>query len=467
MKKTFYKLTAIVLLFAVYACNKEENLEIDLNKLNVDTYVKGPIDNWLITNLEQPFNIQTAYRFERNLTDVDRDLSPVDLDKVEPMMNAVLQTFLKPYEKIAGKTFIKTFTPKQFVLYGSPSYNTNGSITLGSADAGRTVILYEVNGLDFSNATDVKRKIRTIHHEFTHILNQNIVIPPAFEQISKAEYTANWIGSGNTAAVAKELGFISRYSRSSYGEDFAEMAAHLLVEGQVYFENYLASTNEEAAAKLREKEKLVYGYFKDFYNIDFKALQNEVQNVLKTTYGATDPLDLGQTFPFLLKGAKINNLVYNPASAHYTTYGSSAAFTAVYDKYKAALLANGRKLSNFQFVFSTASVMVFRVVHANAVTNQIATADYNFNYTINTNTGEVLFTKAIPEGVGVPYTNGQDPTVLPAFETIMLPYLTTKIFIASWLPAAILPTNPLYGTFAGFSVKGAPTNYFYGPIFKK
>lgn len=467
MKRTFYKLIAIVLLFAIYSCKKEENLEVDLNKFNVDNYVKGPIDNWLLTNLEQPYNIQTSYRFERNLTDVDRDLSPVDLEKVEPMMNAVLQTFLLPYEKVAGKTFIKTYTPKQFVLYGSPSYNSNGSITLGSADAGRTVILYEVNGLDFNNSTDVKRKIRTIHHEFTHILNQNIVIPAAFEQISKAEYTANWTGSVNSAAVAKDLGFISRYSRSSYREDFAEMSAHLLVEGQVFFENYLASSNEEAAAKLREKEKMVYSYFKDHYNIDFKALQNEVQNVLKTVYGATDPIDLGETFPFLLKNAKVNTLVYNPASAHYTTYGSSTEFTAVYDRYKAAIAANGRKLSNFQFLFSTAAKMVFRVVHSNAVTGQISTADYNFNYTINTNNGEVLFTKAIPEGTGVPYTNGQDPTVLPAFESIILPYLTTKIFVASWLPTKITPTDPLYGTFAGFSVKGAPTNYFYGPIFKK
>ncbi|SFG63498.1 substrate import-associated zinc metallohydrolase lipoprotein [Pedobacter insulae] len=461
MKKTLYKLIMIALVFVAYSCTKEENLDVDLTKYNTDTYVKGPIDTWLLNNLESPYNIQTVYRFERNLTDVNRDLSPVALNKVEPMMNAVLQSFLKPYEKIGGKTFIKTYTPKQFVLYGSPSYNTNGSITLGSADAGRTVILYELNSLNFSSASDVKRKIRTIHHEFTHILNQNIIIPPAFEQISKAEYSADWTGSANTAAVAKELGFISQYSRSSFGEDFAEMVAFLLVEGQVYFENFLSTTNVTAAAKLREKEKLVYGYYKDYYNIDFKALQNEVQAVLKTVYGATDPVDVSSTFPIYLKSNKVNTLVYDPGATHYATYGASAAFTTLFNNYKAMIVAP-RVLQNFQFIFTSGTTMTFRIEYVSGTST--LNADYNFTYNVNTTTGEITFQKVMPEGTGTTYNNGQNSATLPAFETYMLPYLTNRTFIASWLPSGIGPTSPLYRTFAGFSVSGASTNYFYGPI---
>lgn len=461
MKNIINKLTLLLIALAIFSCKKKENLDVDLTQFNTDNYVKGDIDKWLITNLEQPYNISTVYRFERNLTDVNRDLSPVELNKVQPMMNAVLTSFLQPFEKIASKAFIKKYTPKQFVLYGSPSYNTNGSITLGSADAGRTVILYELNSLNFASANDVKRKIRTIHHEFTHILNQNIVIPPAFEQVSKADYTADWTGAANTDAVAKELGFISRYSRSSFGEDFAEMVAFLLVEGQVYFENYLATTNTTAAAKLREKEKLVYGYYKDYYNIDFKALQNEVQRVLKTNYGATDPADITQTFPIMLKNNRINTLLYDPAASHYTTYGFSTAFNTLFNNYKAMIVAP-RVLQNFQFIFTSASTMTFRIVYVSGTST--LSADYNFSYTVNSTTGEVIFSKVIPEGVGTNYTNGQNPATLPAFETYMLPYLTNRTFIASWLPTGITATNPLYRTFAGFSVSGSPTNYFYGPI---
>ncbi|MFN0293706.1 substrate import-associated zinc metallohydrolase lipoprotein [Pedobacter helvus] len=461
MKKIAYKFTFLLAFLTIAACKKKDNLNVDLTKFNTDTYVPNTIDTWLTTNLETPYNISTVYRFERNLADVNRDLSPVSLDKVEPMMRAVLTTFLEPYSTIAGRDFIKKYTPKQFVLYGSPSYNTNGSITLGTADAGRTVVLYELNSLNFTSANDVKRKVRTIHHEFTHIVNQNIVIPPAFEQVSKADYTADWTGAANTAAVAKELGFISQYSRSSFGEDFAEMVAHLLVEGQVYFENYLATTNVEAAAKLREKEKLVYGYYKDYYGIDFKALQNEVQRVLKANYGATDPSDVTQSFPIMLKNNKIATLVYNPTAAHYTTYGASAAFNTLFNNYKALIVAP-RVLQNFQFIFTSASTMTFRIEYVNGTS--VFNADYNFNYTVNATTGEVVFSKAIPEGTGTTYSNGQSTATLPAFETYMLPYLTNRTFIASWLPTGITPTNPLYKTFAGFSVSGASTNYFYGPI---
>ena len=461
MKKTLYQVLALIMLTLFFSCKKSENIEVDLSKFNTDDYVKGPIDTWLKTNLEDPYNISTVYRFERNLTDVNRDLSPVSVDKVQPMMNAVLVSFLQPFEKLAGKGFIKKYTPKQFVLYGSPSYNTNGSVTLGSADAGRTVILYELNSLNFASAGDVKRKIRTIHHEFTHILNQNIVIPPAFEQVSKADYYADWTSSANTAEISRDLGFISRYARSSFGEDFAEMVAHLLVEGQVFFENYLISASPAAAAKLREKEKLVYAYYRDYFGIDFKQLQTEVQSVLKGTYGATDPVDNTQSFAVLLKNNRIANLVYNPSASHYTTYGSSAAFSTVFNNFKAAIVSP-RVLQNVQFIFTSGSTMTFRAEYVNGTST--LNADYNFSFTVNSATGEVIFSKVLPEGTGTTYSNGQSAAVLPAFEAHILPYLVNKVFVASWLPTGITPTNPLYRTFGGFHVNGTPANYFYGPI---
>lgn len=469
MKKTLYKLTLLLLVFAIASCKKSETLEVDLTKFNTDTYVPGAVDAWLTTNLENPYNISTVYRFERNLADVNRDLSPVSLDKVQPMMTAVLTTFLEPYGTIAGKTFIKTYTPKQFVLYGSPSYNTNGSITLGTADAGRTVVLYELNSLNFASAADVKRKIRTIHHEFTHILNQNIVIPPSFEQVTKADYTADWTGAANTPQVAKDLGFISQYSRSSFGEDFAEMVAHLLVEGQVYFENYLATTNVAAAAKLREKEKLVYGYYKDYYNIDFKALQNEVQRVLKTNYGATDPVDVTQTFNIWLAKNRVASFTYDPANPAYVTYGESATFATLWNNYKtlAASTASNNRVRTLTFAFPNATTMTLSVAFTQGAGTTVFTGSYDFNINASTLTNQVTFTKKVPETVGTAYSNGQIAGLLPAFETYLLPYLTNRVFIAEFLPTTIPSTSPLYRTYGGFYVNGAPTNYFYGPLTMK
>lgn len=466
MKKTLYQVLALFMLVFLFSCKKNENVEVDLSKFNTDDYVKGPIDTWLKTNLEDPYNISTVYRFERNLTDVNRDLSPVSVDKVQPMMNAVLVSFLQPFEKLAGKGFIKKYTPKQFVLYGSPSYNTNGSVTLGSADAGRTVILYELNSLNFASAGDVKRKIRTIHHEFTHILNQNIVIPPAFEQVSKADYYADWTSSANTAEISRDLGFISRYARSSFGEDFAEMVAHLLVEGQVFFENYLISATPAAAAKLREKEKLVYAYYRDYFGIDFKQLQIEVQSVLKSTYGATDPADAAQTFNVWLTRNRVASLTYDPANAAYVTYGESTAFKTMFNNYVTAAgstSANNR-VRTLVFSFPNATTMTVSVTFTQGTGTTVYTGSYDFNMSASTLTNQVVFTKKVPESTGNAYNNGQIPGLFPAFETYLLPYLTNRVFIAEFLPTTIPSTSPLYRTFGGFYVNGAATNYFYGPL---
>ncbi|WP_286752652.1 MULTISPECIES: substrate import-associated zinc metallohydrolase lipoprotein [Sphingobacterium] len=466
MKRFFNYMICVFALGSLLSCSKDnDNLTVDLTKYNPDITAQNDVDKWLTSNLVNPYNIETVYRFERNFTDVNRDISPVALGQVEPMMNAVLTTYLQPYEKIGGKTFIKKYTPKQFVLYGSPSYNTNGSITLGTADNGRRIVLYELNSLDFNNPAAVKRPVRTIHHEFTHILNQNIVIPPAFEQISKADYTADWTGAANTPALAKSLGFVSQYSRSSFGEDFAEMNAHLLVEGQVWFDNYCATTSPSAAAKLREKEKLVVSYFKDYYNIDYRALQAEVQRVLKEGYGATDPVDQTKTFKAYLIGNKVASFTFNPTASHYVTYGKSSSFQTVYDNYKNAMAAEEWAVQSVQFIFASATKMTFRSTFKYGTSTY--NADYDFNMSVDYATGKTQFTKALPEGAGTNYTYGADSSVKPAFERFILPYLTNRVFVASFFPTAMTASDPDFGKFGGFYVDGTASNYFYGPIVLK
>lgn len=451
------------------SCKKSDgSLDVDLTKYNADNYVSDPvIDKWLTDSLNTPYNIQTVYRFERNLSDVSRNISPVDLEKVLPTMQAVRNIFLKPYEKIAGIPFIKKLTPKQFVLYGSPSYNDNGSITLGTADGGRRVVLYRLNSIDLKNGNNVREIMRTIHHEFTHIINQNVAIPPSFEFTSKADYTTDWTGSGNTADLAKELGFISQYSRSSYSEDFAEMVAHLLVEGQQWFNNYINTTNPKARAALLAKEKDVIDYFNTYFSIDFRALQMEVQTALKDLYGAKDPADVTSTLlPLMIANNRVYSITYDPSAEHYTKYGRSAAFNTLYNNYKAAIATGGRNLISIQFLFQNGTSLVFRANYSNASGN-VFSADYNFNFTINTQTGLTQFTKAIPEGTGGTYNNGNVAALKTPFEQIILPYLTNRRFIAAWLPNTIAENNPLYRTFAGFYVDGTPTDYVYGPIVLK
>lgn len=450
------------------SCTKEDdNLNVDLTKYNSDITVDNDIDKYLSSTFVDPYNIEVVYRYERNFTDVNRDISPVAYEKVEPMMNAVLKTFLKTYEEVAGKAFIKQYTPKQFVLYGSPSYNDNGSITLGTADNGRRIVLYELNSLDFTNPNQVKRPIHTIHHEFTHILNQNIVIPPSFEQISKANYTADWTGAANTATVAKNLGFITQYARSSFGEDFAEMTSFLLVSGQVAFENYCSTTNATAAASLRAKEQLVISYFKDFYNIDFKVLQSAVQKSLKDNYNAVEPVDISNSLANKLINNKVSTIRYTVNADYLTTHGSPAPFRNIVANIQTSFRASGFPegiIDYVEFRFTDASNVVVRFGFRTSATSGNFIADFFFGMNINPTTSEVLFTKTTVGGVHFG-TNGQ--IFNAGFEANLLTYLTNRIFIADWLPTTIPSTSNLFRTFGGFSVKGAPTNFVYGPIVLK
>lgn len=462
---------------SIFSCRKsDENLEVDLSKYNPDITASGDLDRWISKEFTDPYNIEVVYRFNRDLGNTTRDIAPIDLSKVTPIMTAVLDVYLRPYEKIAGKHFIRRYTPKQFVLFGSVSYNTNGSVTLGTADGGRRVVLYDANNFNENDGNGVKRDMRTIHHEFTHILNQTVKIPEDYEQITKSDYVADWTNSVYTEAEAKALGFVSRYSRSSYTEDFAEVTAHLLAEGQIWFDNYIATAPSPLAGqKLRKKEEIVIRYFKEYFDIDFRALQAEVQKVLKEKYAATDPADLSQTLAAALNGNKISTINYTPTAAHYTTYGNSAAFNTIFNNMVTAAKANlvsglGTGWANavipyVEFRFTDAENMVLRIAFKQTSTATTTYfSDYYFKMSVNTGTGITTFTKSMVGGV---HYNGNGAYTLAGFEQYILPYLTNREFVASWLPSTIPSTSPLYRSLGGFYVQGASTNYVYGPIVLK
>ncbi|MCM5527718.1 substrate import-associated zinc metallohydrolase lipoprotein [Parasegetibacter sp. NRK P23] len=445
-----------LLLLNTWSCRKSETLNVDMSQYNVDSPVKTELDNWIMTTLTNPYNIQLVYRFERNLTDPGRDVAPIKLEKVKPTVEAILNIFLKTYEKVAGPAFIKTYTPKQFVLYGSPSYNSNGTITLGTADGGRRVVLYELNDLDFTEPQQVSRKMRTIHHEFTHILNQIVAIPPEFQQITKGEYDEDWTNAANTAEIAQSMGFVSRYARSVHTEDFAEVTAHLLVEGQLWYDGYARAAGAAAQAKLKRKEAMVVDYFKQFFNINFRELQYEVAKVLREIYG-----DNSNNFLVALRNARITKpLVVNFSDDLHTTFGKSAKFEQVWQATKTALGANNRTPAYFQIAFLSATEMQLQCFYTNA-SGTSYTAWYDF--TMNATSGGDITFQYIDKAIDVAeYNNGRNSQVLAGFAPLR-DYFTTKTFNGSWLPKE--PEFPVFANYLKYGalvVKGESDNFIYG-----
>lgn len=447
MKKLVYKIMfMLTVLVCSTSCEKEMALDVDVRDFNPDNYVPGPFDDWLTTEFLDTYNIEVVYRWRRELAPIGKDMVPPREDRVQAAMEAVRDTWLVPYLQIAGKNFIKPLAPKQIVLHGSEEYNDNGTITLGTADGGRRVVLNVINRFDKANRTATKRMMRTVHHEFTHIINQMVLIPADYQEISRGGYLANWTNEGDTEA--QELGFVSRYARMNEMEDFAEMVAHLLVEGQIWFDNWVASSPTVGAERLRLKEQAVRDYFLLNFEIDFAELQLAVANSFDEVSPVTPLGDL-------LRSAGVGGITdINP---HNQTHPSSA-FTAIWDATMSALNADGgRSLGAIALEFDSQGELTIRFDYANSAgSNFIGRVDMDM---VVDDDGTTTFAVASPQrGSGSAHNNynGRRNAFAPFVD-----FLTENTFRADWMNS-VYPGSA--GIFGGFFLANDPSLYFYGGV---
>lgn len=264
--------------FLLNSCREEESLPTDpIIGLGGETWAKGGIDEFVYNNFIKTYNIAVHYKWSPFEVNPNRTLVPPYEDKVIPIMTAVRDIWMKPYEKNAPANFLKKYSLSQFVLVGSPEYQSNGTIILGTAEGGTKITLFEVNNFDLNNRAMIERILHTIHHEFAHILHQTIDYPQAWRGLSTQWYTATWFNSTNAEAQAQ--GLISAYSKAAEREDFVETIAFLLVEGQERFDAVVAA-NPGVANIFRTKEQLIVKYYADVMKIDFRALQVDVKSAI-------------------------------------------------------------------------------------------------------------------------------------------------------------------------------------------
>lgn len=282
MKYTYKILTFSLLTLLVLACEDPYNDSAGPGDY-VDTdknYQPTGLDNWLYSNFTSPYNIEVKYRWDASELNLYKTLVPPVPSKVQEVMEVASQVWIKPYVELAGAGFIKEYCPKQFMLVGSPEYNFDGTIKLGTAEGGRKVVLYVVNDFLKTDQFSVKQLIHTIEHEFAHILHQSIMYPAEFKELTPGEYTANW--NMVSLAEARARGFITSYAMSSPDEDFVEMISMMLIEGKEGYEAILECETTAASRQiLREKEQLVVKYFIENYGIDFYELQTKVQESIE------------------------------------------------------------------------------------------------------------------------------------------------------------------------------------------
>ncbi|MEN3325116.1 putative zinc-binding metallopeptidase [Mariniflexile soesokkakense] len=273
MKKYIYIIT-MVLAF-IMSCSDGSD-SIGESQIDTNPPILNELDIWLRSNFVAPYNIEVLYKWDINDTDVDRFLHPPLESSVKPVANALQKAWIEPYTQVGGADFIKKIAPRQFTLVGSFNYNPNSpTITLGVAEAGTKITLFNIDYLDFTDINSIKQPLKTVQHEYAHILNQNIPIDEAYGLINPENYTAQWFNRDD--AEARELGYITAYGSSQESEDFVEMVSEMLTNSKAEFDAIVESIdNEESKAIIREKEAMVVDYYQKNFNIDLYELQEIV-----------------------------------------------------------------------------------------------------------------------------------------------------------------------------------------------
>ncbi|GBU07765.1 hypothetical protein AwDysgo_10960 [Bacteroidales bacterium] len=250
------------------------------DKLSDSILVKPVEDNsatgiYIKKNFTEPFQMVVGYKWNFSEADMSKELVPPREEFVVPVLDIITQCWISPYQvadaSSKGKFNFKYYIPKQLQLIGSPAVNTDGTITLGTAEGGKKIVLYWINEFDKSDPDKMNWYFHVMHHEFAHILHQNKEIPIGFQNISKGKYLSAW--QTVSTKTANEKGFITPYSMSDYHEDFVEIVATMLTKDKAAWDKILADFPASGKEDLLTKTNYMINYFKDTWNIDIYDLQ--------------------------------------------------------------------------------------------------------------------------------------------------------------------------------------------------
>lgn len=276
MKKIII-LTAVLAsaLFAAVSCNQDKLSPESV--ITVTKHADTPFDEWLRANFVEPYNIDFKYRFEMNESDMNYFTVPAPYDASIRMAHLVKYLCVDTYDEVAGIEFTRGYFPKMFFLIGEWEYRNNGTYILGTAEGGKKILLSGINYLNdvlAMGADEVNYYyVKTIHHEFTHILNQTKDYPVDFSMITGSGYVADSWSEAPFNTEYLQNGFISAYAQHSSGEDFAETVSIYVTNPAEYWDAQVKAAGSEAGALINAKLDIARQYMKDAWNIDMDVLR--------------------------------------------------------------------------------------------------------------------------------------------------------------------------------------------------
>ena len=278
MKKNIYAiLLAFVASFALMSCSDDDPSSESI--FPTTSPKRDAFDKWLLENYTFPYNVEMKYKMEDIESDMKYHLVPADSAKTAKLSIIMKYLWFDAYNEVVGPDFIKENMPRTIHFIGSPAYNSEGTMVLGTAEGGLKITLYMVNSLDDKTLKDYDTMntyyFHTLHHEFTHILNQKIPYDQSFKLITESGYVSgDWYTIPDK--TAHHAGFITPYAMVEPLEDFAEMLSNYVTMSQSEWNAILADAGTTGAASISAKLDIVRNYMQESWNVDIDKLRAAV-----------------------------------------------------------------------------------------------------------------------------------------------------------------------------------------------
>lgn len=286
-----YSLWALAVSFLSVSCNQDTDIDYDNSIFTEENEPEqSAFDKWVLSNYTNPYNILLKYRMEDKESDMTHVLVPAAYEKSVVLAKIVKHVWLEAYDEATGNpNFLRHYVPKILHFIGSPAYEDNGTMVVGTAEGGMKITLYNVNDIDPDNIdVDMLNEyyFQTMHHEFAHILHQTKNFDPSFERITENSYVgSDWYikidpitgqASSRSNADAWKEGFVTAYAMSEPREDFVENIAMYVTNTKEYWDNMLVRAGETGRTLIQRKFDIVYEYMESTWGIDLDDLRDIV-----------------------------------------------------------------------------------------------------------------------------------------------------------------------------------------------
>lgn len=282
----FIAVLAISLVF--YACYPDEGLDVEVR--DDETVLMTELDRYIQENFTDQYGMAIRYRFEDRFVSPGERATPPRLEVVRPMLDFIEEFWIDPYLDVEnGRDFFENHVPAEIVFLGGFIFNDDGTVTLGTADAGAQITFTNVNAIDPDSAEWRDLQLQTVYHEFAHTVHQRYTLPTAFETFTPSGYTSAGSWFNLTEEEALQRGFVSPYATSSPNEDFAETVAFFLFDSD-FDENFMEDEQDCTTAdcearnagreSIRQKMASISDHYFRVTNVDLMELREAVQSRL-------------------------------------------------------------------------------------------------------------------------------------------------------------------------------------------